>query len=161
MREQLVADKRMVPYYARVMLEKLVAQQCEERLLAFRSSSEAETAGKHDDEGKAVAAILATTDQGCHEQVMLSLKSRVFLKTQELLATNHAAEWQRLLVNASVNLAAALVKCWESDDAEPGVLGTLFGALGDEEESIKGLVATKHAQFLQDCASDMYRSLFG
>uniref|UniRef100_A0AAV1VM44 JmjC domain-containing protein n=1 Tax=Peronospora matthiolae TaxID=2874970 RepID=A0AAV1VM44_9STRA len=161
MREQLVADKRMVPYYARVMLEELVVQQCEERLLAFRSPSGAGIARKYDDECKAVAAILATTDQGCHEQVMLSLESRVFLKTQEHLATNYVAEWRRLLANASVNLAAALVKCWESDDVGPGVLGTLYGALGDEEESIKGLVATKHAQFLQDCASDMYRSYFG
>ncbi|CAI5712383.1 unnamed protein product [Hyaloperonospora brassicae] len=160
-REQLVADKRMVPYYARVMLEELVAQQCEARLLAFRSSSGTGNAKIYEDEGEAVAAFFAAADQVCREQVMLSLESRMFLKMQEYLATNHAAEWRRLLANASVNLAAALAKCWESDDSEPGVVGKLFVALGDEEESIKETVATKQAQFRQDCASDMYRSLFG
>ncbi|CAI5733386.1 unnamed protein product [Peronospora destructor] len=157
-REQLVVDKRMVPYYARVMLEELVKQQCEARLLAFRYSCAIDIV--REDEERAVAAIVASKDQGCREQVLLSLESKLFVRTQRFLAANYVAEWRRLLANASVDLAAALVKCWESEDLEADVLGELFGALGDEEESIKELVATKQAQFRHECATDMYQSLF-
>ena len=159
-REQLVADKRMVPYYARVLLEELVKQQCETRLLAFRSSSTIDLVGAFEDEEKATAAIVASKDQGCREQVLLSLNSKLFVRTQRFLAATHVAAWQRLLANASVDLAAALVKCWESEDLEPNVLNELFGALGDEEESIKELIATKQAQFRHECATKMYHSLF-
>ncbi|RMX66863.1 hypothetical protein KXD40_001967 [Peronospora effusa] len=159
-REQLVVDKRMVPYYARVMLEELVKQQCEARLLAFRSSCAIDIVGAFEDEERAAAVIVASKDQGCREQVLFSLENKLFVKTQRFLAANHVVEWRKLLANASADLAAALVQCWDSEDLEANVLGELFGALGDEEKSIKELIATKEAQFQQECATDMYQSLF-
>ncbi|CAH0477263.1 unnamed protein product [Peronospora belbahrii] len=161
-REQLVADKRMVPYYARVMLEELVKQQCEARLLAFRSSSRVGIVANFEDADQVAAAYLASKDQGYREQVLLSLERNIFVKTQRFLAVNNVIEWRKLLVNASVDLAAALVECWESVDIEPDTLGELFGALEDEEvESLKKLIAAKQAQFRRECAADMYQSLFG
>ncbi|ETI40538.1 hypothetical protein F441_14014 [Phytophthora nicotianae CJ01A1] len=160
-REQLVADKRMVPYYARVMLEELVKQQCESRLLALRCSSGANTAHNFVDESSAVAAFLAANDQAGRERVLLSLSSKVFVKTQQLLATDHAEDWRSLLSNASVEFVAVLTECWENDDLEPSFLGVLFSALGDVEETIKEQLVAKQAQFRQDCATQMYRSLFG
>lgn len=159
-REQLVSDQRMVPYYARVMLEELVKQQCEARLIAVRASTRVGTSNKLDDEKNAAAAILEASDQVAREQVMLSLKNPVFVKTQRVLATNHVEDWRQLLTNASDDLVAVLAKCWEGEGLESDFLGVLFGALGDEEETIKQLLMSKQARFRQDCAVDMYRSLF-
>ncbi|KAK1948189.1 JmjC domain-containing protein 5 [Phytophthora citrophthora] len=161
MREQLVSDKRMVPYYARVMLEELVTQQCESRLKALRSSSRTEVPSKLEDERSAATAILAARDQVSREQVMLSLEKNVFMKTQRLLATNHVEEWRQLLTNASTAFVTVLAKCWEGEGLEPDFLEVLFGALRDEEEEIKQQLISKQAQFRQECATDMYRSLFG
>ncbi|KAL3673481.1 hypothetical protein V7S43_001191 [Phytophthora oleae] len=160
-REQLVSDQRMVPYYARVMLEELVKQQFESRLIALRSSSRTGVFSKLEDERSATAAILAASDQDGREQVMLSLENSVFVKTQQLLATNHVEDWRQLLTNASTDLVTVLTKCWDGEGLEPDFLGVLFGALGDDEEAIKQQLVTKQAKFRQDCAADMYRSLFG
>ncbi|KAI9906926.1 hypothetical protein PsorP6_004190 [Peronosclerospora sorghi] len=159
-RDQLVRNKHMTPYYARVVLEELVKQQCDERLVSLRSSSGAPHAACFIDEIKAAAAVLASKDQGCREQVLLSLEGKILVKTLQFLATNHATEWKMMLANASLDLAAALIECWEGGDLEPNVLNELFRALGDEEESIKEMLAIKQAQFRHGCAIDMYRSLF-
>jgi hypothetical protein len=159
-REQLVADKRMVPYYARVMMAELVKQQCESRLLALQSASEDSTRIYQDD-NSAAAAISAASDQDARERMLLSLDSKVFQKTQLRLATDLPSEWRNLLASASADLAAVLANCWESDELEPDFLDVLFGALGDEEEVIKEQLVAKQAQFRQDCAASMYGSLFG
>ncbi|KAG2831762.1 hypothetical protein PC118_g6428 [Phytophthora cactorum] len=149
----------MMTCYARVMLEELVNQQCESRLLVLRS--EAGTTGNFKDESNAVAAFLAANDKAGRERALLSPNSKAFVTTQRFLATNYAEDWRRLLANASVDLVAVVTKCWESDDLEPDFLGVVFGALGDEEEAIKEQLVAKQAQFRQDCATQMYRSLFG
>ncbi|KAF4043993.1 Cupin-like domain [Phytophthora infestans] len=159
-REQLVANKRMVPYYTRVMLEELVKQQCEARLLALQSTSEVCPALHFEDESNAVAAFLATNDQADRERVLMSLDSKDFVKTQQILATDHVEEWRRLLANASVDVVAILTKCWENDDLGPDFLGVVFGALGDDEDTIKEQLVAKQAQFRQDCATQLYQSLF-
>ncbi|KAG6610278.1 Clavaminate synthase-like protein [Phytophthora cinnamomi] len=158
-REKLVADKRMVSYYARVMLEELVKQQCESQLFALRSSSETAEATLMD-EASAVAAIIAEKAQFAREKMLLSLDNDVFMKTQRLLATSHAADWRGLLANASVGFVAVLTKCWEDDNLEPDLLEVLFGSLGKEEEVLKKQLLTKQAQFRQNCAAEMYQSLF-
>ncbi|KAG2950771.1 hypothetical protein PC117_g4161 [Phytophthora cactorum] len=107
-RKQLVADKRMMPYYARVMLEELVNQQCESRLQVLRS--EAGTTSNFEDESNAMAAFLAENDQAGRERALLSLNSKVFVTTQRLLTTNYAEDWRRLLANASVDLVAVVTK---------------------------------------------------
>ncbi|EGZ28273.1 hypothetical protein PHYSODRAFT_466763 [Phytophthora sojae] len=144
-REKLVADKRMVPYYARVMLEELVKQECDSQLHALRS---------------AAAAIIAEEAQFAREKVFLSLDDDIFTKTQRILARRHAADWKDLLANASVELVAVLTNCWEGDNLECDLLEVLFDALGDDGEIIKEQFLTKQMKFRQDCAAKMYRSFF-
>ncbi|OWZ24325.1 hypothetical protein PHMEG_000643 [Phytophthora megakarya] len=158
MRKQLVADKRMIPYYARVLVEELVKQQCESHLLDSRSSVEV---GNFGDERSAAVAICAANDQDGREQVLLSLDNNVFVKTQRFLAMNFAPEWRKLLANASLSLVGVLTQCWESDDLAPDFLGVLLGALGDEEGKIKDQLAAKQMQFRQDCATEWFQSMFG
>ncbi|POM79972.1 Clavaminate synthase-like protein [Phytophthora palmivora] len=157
-REQLVADKRMIPYYARVMLEELVKQQCESRLLAMRSSPGVDN---FEDECSAAAAICAANNQDSRERVLLSLDNCMLVKTQRFLAVNSPVEWRKLLVHASVDLVGVLTKSWESGDLEPDFLGVVFGTFGVEEEVIKDQLAAKQTQFRQDCAAEMFRSMFG
>ncbi|KAE9347235.1 hypothetical protein PR003_g7033 [Phytophthora rubi] len=160
-REKLVADKRMVPYYARIMMEELVKQQCDSQLFALCSSSKTVDISYPIDEGSAIEAIIAEETQFAREQVLLSLDNIVFMKTQRLLATNHTAVWRELLSNASVELVAVLTKCWEGDDVEPDLLEVLFDALGEEVEPIKEQLLTKQTQFRQNCATEVCRTLFG
>ncbi|POM61166.1 Clavaminate synthase-like protein [Phytophthora palmivora] len=157
-REQLVADKRMIPYYARVMLEELVKQQCESRLLATQSSPGVDS---FEDECSAAAAICAANNQDSRERVLLSLDNCMLVKTQRFLAVNSPVEWRKLLMHASVDLVGVLTKSWESGDLAPDFLGVVFGSFGDEEEVIKDQLAAKQTQFRQDCAAEMFRSMFG
>ncbi|KAL4125249.1 hypothetical protein PRIC2_008834 [Phytophthora ramorum] len=160
-RDQLVEDPRMAPYYGRVMLEELVKQQCESRLSAVRSSAAAGTQSTFQDERRVVAAIVAANSQETRERIFLSLDATTFVKTQRLLATDHAPCWRELLANASVDLVMVLADCWESDDFEVDLLGVLFGALESEEDAVKEQLVAKQAQFRRECAVEMYQSLFG
>lgn len=159
-REKLVADKRMVPYYARVMLEELVKQECDSQLHALRSSPQAGDPSIPADEISAAAAIIAEEAQFAREKVFLSLDDDIFTKTQRILARRHAADWKDLLANASVELVAVLTNCWEGDNLECDLLEVLFDALGDDGEIIKEQFLTKQMKFRQDCAAKMYRSFF-
>ncbi|GMF41199.1 unnamed protein product [Phytophthora fragariaefolia] len=154
-RDKLVADKRMVPYYARVMLEELIKQQCDTQLSALRSSSITADPSTLEDGRNAVAAILAEKTQCGRERVLLSLDDMGFKAAQRYLATNHTANWRELLANASVGFVAVLTQSWESDELEPDLLDNLFRALGDEEDAIKQQLLTKQAQFRQDCAAEI------
>ncbi|KAL4169875.1 hypothetical protein KRP22_010786 [Phytophthora ramorum] len=160
-RDQLVEDPRMAPYYGRVMLEELVKQQCESRLSAVRSSAAAGTQSTFQDERRVVAAIVAANSQETRERIFLSLDATTFVKAQRLLATDHAPCWRELLANASVDLVMVLADCWESDDFEVDLLGVLFGALESEEDAVKEQLVAKQAQFRRECAVEMYQSLFG
>ncbi|KAL4152091.1 hypothetical protein PRNP1_009026 [Phytophthora ramorum] len=160
-RDQLVENPRMAPYYGRVMLEELVKQQCESRLSAVRSSAAAGTQSTFQDERRVVAAIVAANSQETRERIFLSLDATTFVKTQRLLATDHAPCWRELLANASVDLVMVLADCWESDDFEVDLLGVLFGALESEEDAVKEQLVAKQAQFRRECAVEMYQSLFG
>ncbi|KAL8008342.1 putative JmjC domain-containing protein [Plasmopara halstedii] len=161
MREQLVADKRMVPYYARVMLEEFLTQQCESRLHEIHFLSVSQSGYNFNDENSATAAFCAANDQATRERVLMSLESKVLIKTQHHLATRFAEEWRKLLVNASVDLVARLAKCWENDNVAPEFLNVIFRAFDKDEETIKEELVAKHAQFRQLCATQMYQSLSG
>lgn len=159
-REQLVADKRMTPYYARVMLEELIKQQCESRLEELHASAVSHIGCTLTDANSAMAAFLAANDQTKREQVLMSLRNDLFIQTQTHMATSHTKDWRELLSNASVDFVAILTQCWESDGLAPDFLNAVFRALGNDEESIKDALVAKQAHFRHLCATQMYQSMF-
>ncbi|KAG7394631.1 hypothetical protein PHYBOEH_004941 [Phytophthora boehmeriae] len=157
-REQLVADSRLVPYYARVLMEELIKQQCEASLLALRSTGILPQEATFMDESSAVSAFLTAPDQRGREQVFLSLDNKTLVQVQRCLAESQDAEWRQFLVNASVDMVAVLTNTWEKGNLEEDFLGVVLGALGDDGEAIQEQLVCKQEKFRQNCAAIVYRS---
>ncbi|RLN94578.1 hypothetical protein BBJ28_00003110 [Nothophytophthora sp. Chile5] len=164
MRNQLTADPHMTPYYSRILLEELVKQQIDSRLLALSTASysgSTQTSSLPQDDGIATSVLIAATNQCGRERILLSLNGEELLKAQRRLAEHHAADWRDLLRNASVDLVAVLTKCWDRTDLEADFLPAIFGVLGDEEEAIKTQLMAKQEQFRRQQAALVFESLFG
>lgn len=157
-REQLVADPRMTPYYARVLVEELIKQQCETRLSKLRASSTTAQSTEQGENPSTIATFFAASGQSNREKELLSLSDASFVDTQRRIATTDPIAWRELLKNASVDCVAVLTQSWEDNSIDADFLGVLFSALGDEEGAIKQQLVAKQEQFRRFCAEEVFRS---
>jgi hypothetical protein len=152
----------MAPYFGRVIMEELIKQESAAFLKELHASSNASFRLGSADVSAIASEMIATSSQAKREGLILSLED--VAKQRELqtrLATMLPDDWRVLLRDASVELAAVLTAFWDATVGDGEFQSAIFGALGDEEASIKQTLVSKRDAFQRNMGVRVCQSVFG
>ncbi|KAG2884952.1 hypothetical protein PC114_g19915 [Phytophthora cactorum] len=117
--KELVADKRMISYYARVILEELVNQQCESHLLVLRSCLAAASASKKDTTVGTALALNVTTS------VRVTTAASAEGTAASVVTTTLVTEKAALVEDCTAWLVVAAILAFTSLNDVKGILSRL------------------------------------